>query len=183
MSLVAFKARNHPQQGVHDEIDDRRTPWVFFDKLNSERQFTIDAAASTANAMLAAFWTIADDGLWQSWEGHRVWCNPPYSNIAPWVEKAWRAMLLEGCISIDMLLPANRTEQRWWQQHVEPFRDGRLDRTSAPTQAFGIERRVRLTTEFGAGRLRFEHADGPIRSSKNSGPPFGIVLLTWQRVA
>ena len=183
MSLVGFKARNHPQQTTRDEVDDRRTPRAFFDRLHRDRCFTVDAAASAANAMLPVFWTIADDALWQSWYGHRVWCNPPYSNITPWVAKAWDAMLTEGAISIDMLLPANRTEQRWWQQHVEPYRDGRCSRVAAPRTPFSIASSVRLDTEFSAGRLRFEHADGPIRSAKNSGPPFGVVLLTWRRVA
>lgn len=32
------------------------------------------------------YYTEADDGLAQPWEG-LVWCNPPYSKPKPWIEK------------------------------------------------------------------------------------------------
>lgn len=32
------------------------------------------------------YFTQADDGLLQPWEG-RVWMNPPYSNSTPWADK------------------------------------------------------------------------------------------------
>lgn len=62
-----------------------------------------------------------------------------------------------------MLLPANRTEQQWWQLLVEPYRD----RPGSP-----------LTVRFLPGRMRFlkpgQTAVGP-----NQRPPFGCVLLVW----
>jgi hypothetical protein len=30
--------------------------------------------------------TAEDDGLTSRWEG-KVWCNPPYSNYAPWADR------------------------------------------------------------------------------------------------
>jgi hypothetical protein len=30
---------------------------------------------------------LPDDGLQTDWSGKLVWCNPPYSNPYPWVEK------------------------------------------------------------------------------------------------
>lgn len=91
----------------------------------------------------------------------RVWCNPPYSDIAPWVRKAWASYAATD--GIVMLLPANRTEQQWWQLMVEPFRD----RQHSP-----------LSTLFLPGRMRFlkpgQTAVGP-----NNRPPFGCLLLTW----
>lgn len=107
---------------------------------------------------------LALDGLTQSWAGERVWCNPPYSNIAPWVEKAWSEWN-SPCVQpqlVVMLLPANRTEQGWWQREVEPFRD----------RADG------LNVEFLPGRLRFiKH--GHDRVEPNQRPPFGCCLLIW----
>jgi hypothetical protein len=103
---------------------------------------------------------LALDGLAQSWAGERVWCNPPYSSIEPWLEKAWG----EDAELIVMLLPANRTEQGWWQRHVEPHRD----------------RGGRLRVEFLPGRMRFiAHDDDAIRP--NARPPFGVCLLIWDR--
>lgn len=158
MSLVGFKARNHPQQRTQDEVDDRATDPQLFAQFHDRFDFTVDAAAAEHNARLPRYWTRANDGLVQSWAGERVWCNPPYSDIRPWVEKAWR---LEADLVV-MILPANRTEQGWWQDLVEPYRDGR-----GP-----------LSVEFLPGRIRFirpgQHTIGP-----NERPPFGCCLLIW----
>jgi phage N-6-adenine-methyltransferase len=168
MSLVGYRASNHPQQvgkrGPRPEIDDRATTPEMFGPLNDRFHFTIDVAASPANAKCERFYTTADNGLAQSWAGERVWCNPPYSNIVPWVAKAsWD--MDSPCTAADlivMLLPANRTEQKWWQEYVEPYRD----------QGCG------LRVEFMPGRPRFIRASsadvGP-----NERPPFGCCLLIW----
>lgn len=160
MSLVKFKARNHPQQKQNPKVDDRETDPVVFHGLHERFQFTVDAAASEHNTKLPRFWSVEDDGLAQSWSGERVWCNPPYSNIRPWVEKA---SLLEADLAV-LLLPANRTEQGWWQDLVEPSRD----LPGGPR------------VEFLRGRMRFiAHDDTEIRP--NSRPPFGVCLVIWGR--
>jgi phage N-6-adenine-methyltransferase len=164
MSLVGFKARNHPQQKVKPAIDDRQTAPEHFDPLHARFGFTIDVAASTANAKLPRFYTATDDGLSQSWANERVWCNPPYSNIEPWIAKASLETGFGGdCELVVMLVPANRCEQGWWQRHVEPYRD----------RPGG-----NLRVEFLSGRMRFiaHDADG-IRP--NERPPFGCCLLIW----
>jgi phage N-6-adenine-methyltransferase len=171
VSLVGFRARNHPQQSTRDDVDDRRTPASVFGPLHAGRRFTVDAAASHANALLPAYWTREVDGLTQSWGGHRVWCNPPYSGLAPWLAKAWAEMLHGGCESVTMLVPANRCEQRWWQDHVEPYRDG------APRDG------VRLSVRFLPGRMRFDWPPGRVVPPKGDRPPFGVALLTWARPA
>lgn len=167
MSLVAFRAKNHPQQPVRDDVDDRRTPLDFWLPLHAERAFTIDAAASVANALLPTYWTRDTDAIKQSWTAHRVWCNPPYSGLEAWVAKAWREMILNDCAGVTMLLPANRCEQRWWQDHIEPWRDGE------PRQG------VRLTARFLAGRMRFNWPATRVVPAKGDRPPFGCVLVTW----
>lgn len=169
MSLVGFRARNHGQQvgrrGALEKVDDRRTPRELWEPLNAEHRFTLDAAASVHNALCPMFYTIADNGLERSWRNHRVWCNPPYSDIRPWVEKAWSARDVERAERIVMLLPSNRTEQRWWQELVEPYRDN------------GGERE--LTVRFLAGRLRFDVPADTYNDPRGNRPPFGCCLLTW----
>jgi phage N-6-adenine-methyltransferase len=167
MSLVGFRAQNHTQQvrrrGANPEVDDRATAPEVFGPLNKRFRFTLDVAAAAHNAKCPRFFDAAADGLAQPWAGERVWCNPPYSDIAPWVAKAWAEY--ETCDAIVMLLPANRTEQKWWQDMVEPFRDRHL----GP-----------LRTEFLPGRIRFIKR-GATEVGPNERPPFGCVLLIWRK--
>lgn len=161
MSLVKFRAKNHPQQTTTDAVDDRATTLDVFAPLNDRYRFTVDVAASASNTKLPRYYTIDENGLDQSWAGERVWCNPPYSNIRPWVEKAHAE---QGADWIVMLLPANRTEQAWWQDLVEPYRD----------------QDGRLSVEFLRGRLRFDIPGGYLDPRGNR-PPFGCCLLVWGR--
>lgn len=172
MSLVGFSARNHPQQAVRDAVDDRGTRRDFFDPLNDEHQFTLDAAASDANHLCERYYTRETDGLLCTWGGARVWCNPPYSRLEPWVAKAWFEMR-NACDRVVMLLQANRCEQGFWQRWVEPFRDNGPD-------ADGIS----LRTRFLSGRMRFVMPKDfayYTTQAKGDRPPFGCVLLTWRR--
>lgn len=168
MSLVGYKVNNHPQQvgkrGARPEIDDRAITPKDFAPLHERFRFTIDAAATEHNARLPRYWTLEDDALSQCWTGERVWCNPPHSNIEPWLEKAWDAWSRFDDHQpelIVMLLPANRTEQGWWQRQVEPYRRHGL-----------------LSVEFLAGRMRFlaRHAES---IKPNERPPYGCCLVIW----
>jgi phage N-6-adenine-methyltransferase len=170
MTIAGFRAQNHPQQvagrGATANVDDRATSPELFEMLNTRFDFTVDVAASGLNAKCRRYFTVADIGLMHSWAGERVWCNPPYSDIAPWVEKAW--MECDSAELIAMLLPANRTEQPWWQSLVEPYRDNGNG----------------LRVEFLAGRHRFTKPGtfidmfGRPRGG-NERPPFGCCLLVW----
>lgn len=173
MPMTGFKAKNHPQQvlvhGAQVDVDERATPSELFAVLDRRFRFTVDAAALACNTKLLRYWTPAVNGLEQDWTGERVWCNPPFSDIEPWVEKAWNWSSV--CESISMLLPASRTEQQWWQLWVEPYRDGR-DGCGAS--------QLRLTTHFLSGRTRFGHPGNPEGVGVGS-PPFGCVLLVWRK--
>lgn len=164
VSLLGFKAKNHPQQvslfGANRAVDDRATTAEVFDPLDDVYSFTVDVAADEHNTKCVRFFDRGTDGLAQSWAGERVWCNPPYSDIAPWVRKAWAETEADVVV---MLLPANRTEQAWWQDLVEKRRD-RLD--------------SRLRVEFLRGRLRFL-SPGQTVIGPNERPPFGCCLLIW----
>ena len=165
MTLAGFRAQNHPQQtgkrGAAEKVDDRRTPRELYKPLACEHRFTLDAAASHVNALCDHFYDLANSGLEGTWARHRVWCNPPYSDCGAWVAKATAEA--PNCPVIVMLLPANRTEQRWWQELVEPHRDNG----------------GALTTRFLPGRLRFDVPEGTYSDPRGNRPPFGCVLLTW----
>ena len=166
--LVGFKAQNRPQQtryaGSKRHVDDRALPMDDFRKLDERFNFTVDAAASDENAKLERYYTETNSGLEASWAGERVYCNPPYSNVRPWIEKAWKETEAEIIV---MLLPANRTDQSWWHDLVESKRD-RLG--------------SRLRVEFLPGRIRFLKP-GQKEIKPNERPPFGCCLLIWERTA
>jgi hypothetical protein len=163
------------------EADVRETPHELFAELDARYRFNLDACATHANAKCATYFTedgmyvldcgpeldirklAPQDGLTGSWEGARVWANIPFSDITPWVIKAWESK----AELVYMLVPATRTEQGWWQDLVEPFRDSDF---SWDGSAF------RLTTTFLRGRTRF------LKDGKRMGSPkFGCVGLLWQR--
>lgn len=164
MSLVGRPAENHPQQvasrGALERVDDRRTPREVFDPLNEEFEFTLDAAASPENALCGHYYHLGNSGLEGNWREHRVWVNPPYSDIRPWIEK----MLRSGAQLVVMLLPANRCEQGWWQDYIEPLR-----------------RAGKIETRFLRGRLRFDTPDHDYTAQpKGNRPPFGVVVVIWR---
>lgn len=168
MSLTGFKAQNHPQQtkyaGSRRYVDDRALPPQEFAALHDRFRFTIDAAAAIHNRKLPRFFSEQNCGLKAPWGAERVYCNPPYSHIRPWIEKAWRETSAELIV---LLLPANRTEQGWWQDLIEPRRD-RLD---SP-----------LRVEFMRGRWRFLKP-GQAVIGPNERPPFGCCLCIWDHTA
>lgn len=129
----------------------------------------LDVAACDESHLAERYFTKERDGLMQSWSG-RVWCNPPFSDIEPWVRKATYEVLSGHVEVVAMLLPASRTEQAWWQDCVEPFRDGR-SRPGVPSY---------ITTYFLKSRTRFG-LPGNREGVGVGSPPFGCVLLVWRR--
>lgn len=55
---------------------------------------------------------FSQDGLKLDWDGRRVFCNPPWSDITPWVEKAYSSRAL-----VVFLVPA-RTDTTWFHMLV-----------------------------------------------------------------
>lgn len=91
------------------------TPQDFFDALDAEFHFTLDACAVKENAKCEAYYTPEQDGLDQPWTG-RVWCNPPYGrNVGQWVKKAHDTASGGGFVV--MLLPA-RTDTHWFHDYI-----------------------------------------------------------------
>jgi hypothetical protein len=85
---------------------DRRTPVDFFSQLHSEYCFTMDGAATGENALLPRF---SSEEAKISWSMERVFCNPPWGNISPFIELASVAELAV------LLVPA-RVNARWFHR-------------------------------------------------------------------
>ena len=120
-------------------VSDRQdwcTPRDFFDRLDAEFSFTIDACASDANALLPRYWTIRENALWQSWKGERVFCNPPYGpHQRDFIRKAATA----GAELVVLLIPA-RVDTAIWHDLIFPnaevrFVRGRLKFSGASNAA------------------------------------------------
>jgi hypothetical protein len=98
--------------------DECTTPRFFFERVSKfYGDFTLDAAANCRNRHVPRFCGKCicetqgllyeghdisckpenEDGLEHDWSEEIVWCNPPYSNVMPWIIKAQtarRAVLL-----------------------------------------------------------------------------------------
>ena len=103
---------------------DWQTPRNFFDPLNAEFEFTIDAAASPENALLPRYWTVDDDALLQSWVGERVWCNPPYGRE----QRAFIKKASECRAEVSVLLIPARPDTAVWHDFIFPIAEVRFIR-------------------------------------------------------
>jgi phage N-6-adenine-methyltransferase len=98
------------------------TPQDLFDRLNTEFEFTLDVCATPENAKCTEFYTMAEDGLAQPWEG------VPYGRaIGKWMHKA--LMAATAGATVVALVPA-RTDTKWWHDYATKgeirFLPGRL---------------------------------------------------------
>ena len=114
------------------------TPQFLYDRLNQVNQFTLDPCATDLNHKCPKYFTIEDNGLAQSWANEVVFINPPYSDIAKWVEKAFNEAKRNDAICI-MLIPA-RTDTKYWHNFIMKansitFIKGRLKFGSMKTAA------------------------------------------------
>jgi phage N-6-adenine-methyltransferase len=120
------------------------TPWSLFRRFDEEFHFTLDVCASAENAKCPRFFTREQDGLAQPWRGHTFCMNPPFNEIARWMERATTAMIEERCTGV-ALVPAY-TDVSWFHTYVwDP-----------------VFNRVRPGREirFHKGRIRFDDRRG-----------------------
>jgi DNA N-6-adenine-methyltransferase (Dam) len=91
--------------------EDWATPLDVFHALDTEFGFTLDPCPLMAPE-IAGLPLFNTDGLYKSWTGHRVFCNPPYGRgVGDWLAKA-----PEADVAV-FLLPA-RTDTRWWHTYA-----------------------------------------------------------------
>lgn len=102
---------SHPIINVgryHGGSDDWRTPYRLFRNLHREFNFSLDGAATEYDALLPRF---TDDIHNQSWDGERVFCNPPYSDTKTFLVKASEADLA-------VFLIPYRPQTIYWLKHI-----------------------------------------------------------------
>jgi len=100
--------------------DEWETPRWMWKALDDRFEFMFDAACTPQNCKidneLGVNWPGPGDwydGLEVEWPTTGwVWCNPPYSNIQPWIDKALRE-IKRGGRSI-FLVPV-RSSMPWWR--------------------------------------------------------------------
>ena len=94
--------------------DSWKTPQWLFDWLYKQYYFNLDVAATAENSKCEEH---VDNGLLDVWDNDfeygwqyievkgRVFCNPPYSNVMPWLSKAQREIKKERCEIAIFILP------------------------------------------------------------------------------
>lgn len=113
--------------GMRTSLDDTwTTPREFFDELNKEFNFGLDAAALQASTLVPDNWygpdhpdPAARDALKIDWNhnsrGRPIWLNPPYGRaIKDWMRKAHSVAEAGG--TVVCLVPA-RTDTAWWHDY------------------------------------------------------------------
>ena len=96
--------------------DEWATPQALFDELNKEFNFNLDPCATKDNHKCDKYYTMQENGLTQNWGGCRVFCNPPYSQISEWVEKAFRESKNDNTLVV-LLIPS-RTDTRYFHNFI-----------------------------------------------------------------
>lgn len=127
------------------------TPQGFFDDLNREFHFILDAAATKKSAKCPMYYTPETDGLKNTWDlGGAVFCNPPYGReIGKWVHKAY--IEAQKGVTVVMLIPA-RTDTAYFHDFIKDCAEIRFIR----------------------GRLKFTDEDG---NSSDSAPFTSMVVI------
>ena len=87
-----------------------RTPKEFWDVVDAEFHFGLDVdnnsrSARTQACISAGVDALSDDVKWVTSYTPRVWCNPPYSDMLPWVERAGREAMRRRDAVVCLLAP------------------------------------------------------------------------------
>lgn len=65
------------------------TPQWLFDALDKEFGFSLDPCSDGSNQKCTNHYTTQENGLLQEWGTETVFMNPPYSECAAWMRKAY----------------------------------------------------------------------------------------------
>ena len=121
------------------ETTEWTTPRDLFDHLDKIYHFTLDAAATSENALCDKFYDEVTNGLAYSWKDEVVFVNPPYGrrHNRKWAQK----ISYEGGNTTVVALVAARTGSKWFQDYIAKdanilyFLKGRLKFTNAVSGA------------------------------------------------
>ncbi len=101
--------------------DEWITPDYFYNDLNSRFLFDLDPCSTSENHKCDYYFTKNDNGLLRSWKNHRVFCNPPYSDIKRWVEKCFNEHFFYNT-DIVLLIPS-RTDTNFFHSYIYGYAD------------------------------------------------------------
>lgn len=96
--------------------DEWATPQDLFDSLNNEFDFNLDPCSTDDNCKCQKHFTVQENGLEQNWGGHRVFCNPPYSQIKHWVKKCHDEGVKDNTLVV-LLIPS-RTDTKYFHDFI-----------------------------------------------------------------
>lgn len=154
-----------------------RTPLEIFAVMNEEFNFRLDVAASRENSLCENYIDQSLDAIGDcDWlpdpdnevgAGSYCWCNPPYSDIGPWVSKAAEQAMLNG-VGVVMLVMAD-TSVGWYKKAIETCQEvrfitgGRLafldPETGKPTGGNNKGSMFLIWHPFAKGKLVVSHVD------------------------
>lgn len=108
---------SHARAIQHSSVDTLwATPSEWFAYLNLEFKFTLDPCCQPETAKCKRFFTPFENGLAQSWKDERVFMNPPYDDIAAWMQKAHDEARNNGALVV-CFVPA-RVDTDWWHRYA-----------------------------------------------------------------
>lgn len=138
--------------------DDWETPQKFFDELNEEFHFDLDAAATEKNKKCARY---LKDAFTEEWIGDSVFCNPPYGRqmTGEFIARGVNQVKARNCHEIVFLVPA-RTDTRWFHKYCLGDMDVHED----------------VEIRFLKGRLKFEINGVPCKHAA----PFPSMLVIYR---
>jgi site-specific DNA-methyltransferase (adenine-specific) len=108
-----------PSVHFTSKTNEWETPSELFNKLNDEFNFTLDPCCTKENAKCERHYTIAEDGLKQSWKFERVFMNPPYGDeIGKWIRKAYMEGTTKGRADVVVCLIPAGTDTKYWHEYI-----------------------------------------------------------------
>lgn len=135
---------------------DWATPKDIFNELDKEFHFTLDPCCSEKTAKCKKFFTIKEDGLKQSWEGEKVFVNPPFGREqAAWIKKCFEESQKKDTLVV-MLIPA-RTDTLAFHEYIYP----------------------NASLRFIKGRIKFENPDSTTPKEKWTAAPFPSMVVIF----
>lgn len=101
--------------------DNFQTPEKLYEQLDRIFNFTLDAACTTddCKAPRGLYHDKGINSLEYSWENERVFCNPPFSKKAEFIEKAYNEVILGDCPIVVMVLPSNCQDSKAFQKYIK----------------------------------------------------------------
>lgn len=133
MSAPMNKARKGPVK------DDWRTPPELAARLHEKWGFTLDLATDGTDGIcgikgltgphrpkpIYSQQPICYCGLCDEAENEAIFCNPPYSDLRPWIIRFDFLAAFQDCLVV-ALLPVSPTSQKWWKPLTETVHELRF---------------------------------------------------------